>query len=91
MSAALRRAMPVGSRWRAYNHMIGKDLGIRTVKAHRSRDFQLELEDGRIGHLGPSLPKADEITIGEDGSVHIAAGEGYMERKGQPLLTYTPA
>jgi hypothetical protein len=86
MCAKLKKAMPVGSRWTAYHHHLKKELGVRTIASHRSRDFTLTTAEGRTGYLGPPLPKADHVIIDDAGRITILGNDS-----GQPLLTYTPA
>lgn len=86
MSKKLQDAMPVGSRWSAFHHVLDKGLGDRTVKAHRSRDmvFVNHAKDDNDAYL--TYPKADRIVIGKDEVVIL---DENPSRAQEALLTYT--
>jgi hypothetical protein len=83
MSTNFKLAMPVGSKWRAYNHLRKLDMGEREVIAHRSTFIELKVtESGVISRM--TYPLANSWKMDRD---HIRIGN---EATGL-VLTYGPA
>lgn len=97
MSAKLKNAMPVGSKWRVMHHrpLCGSgQMGVRTVVKHRSQDMMLECSEfderpemnGKISYL--QYPKVVNIVLHSDGKIVIL--DDNVQSRQEPLLTYTP-
>lgn len=91
--ADFKRALVLGSKWRAYNEYCG-DLGIREVEKLQKESVCFKTEQGKTSWL--QFPKATEFEINSKGQALIYWPANYayngvdrVEIPRKLILTYT--
>lgn len=84
MKSVLKEAMPIGSRWSVYNHMVDRSLGERTVKAHRPKELVFTDHNRNDAESFLTYPEVNNMQVVIEGYSIIIKGPD----TGRPILTY---
>ena len=84
--ADIKRAMVLGSKWKAFHHPFSKDMGIREIGKVMSNQVAFKTETGSLSYI--DFPKKKDVVFNSPDSFTIFYTDDVNRGKPEAVLTY---